>query len=95
MKLLEEEALEFFAKDNGLYTSYSVKTKEGNFTPVVSEERAIQFVKESKYVQAEKIKAQIEVLKMTHLRLSVEGIYNADNTIVFTINELEQQLKSE
>ena len=46
-----------------------------------------------KYVQVEKIKAQIEVLKMTHLRLSIEGIYNADNTIVFTINELEQQLK--
>ena len=43
--------------------------------------------------KVEKIKAQIEVLKMTHLRLSVEGIHNADNTMVFTITELEQQLK--
>jgi hypothetical protein len=30
---------------------------------------------------------------LAHLRLSVEGIDKADNTMVFTINELEQQLK--
>jgi hypothetical protein len=47
----------------------------------------------SKWVQAEKIKAQIEVLKLTHLRLSVEGIDKVDDTMVFTINELEKQLK--
>jgi hypothetical protein len=43
--------------------------------------------------EAEKIKAQIDVLKLAHLRLSVEGIDKADSTMVFTINELEQQLK--
>ena len=39
------------------------------------------------------IKAQIDILKLAHLRLSVEGVYKADNIMVFTINELEQQLK--
>ena len=43
--------------------------------------------------KAEKIKAQIDILKLAHLRLSVEGIYKADDTMVFTVNELEQQLK--
>ena len=43
--------------------------------------------------KAEKIKAQIDILKLAHLRLSVEGIYKVDNTMVFTVNELEQQLK--
>jgi hypothetical protein len=47
----------------------------------------------SKWVQAEKIKAQIDILKLAHLRLSVESINKTDNIIVFTINELEQQLK--
>jgi len=47
----------------------------------------------SKWVQAEKIKAQIEVLKLAHLRLSVEGMDKANDTMIFTINELEQQLK--
>jgi hypothetical protein len=43
--------------------------------------------------KAEKIKAQIDVLKLAHLRLSVEGIDKADDVMIFTINELEQQLK--
>ena len=43
--------------------------------------------------KAEKIKAQIDILKLAHLRLFVEGIYKVDNTMVFTVNELEQQLK--
>jgi hypothetical protein len=43
--------------------------------------------------KAEKIKAQIDVLRLTHLRLSVEGIDKADGVMIFTINELEQQLK--
>ena len=43
--------------------------------------------------EAEKIKAQIDVLKLAHLRLSVEGIDKADDVMIFTINELEQQLK--
>ena len=47
----------------------------------------------SKWIQAERIKAQIEVLKLAHLRLSVEGIDKANATMVSTINELEQQLK--
>jgi len=41
----------------------------------------------SKWVQAEKIKAQIDILKLAHLRLSVEGIDKADDTMVFTVNE--------
>jgi hypothetical protein len=43
--------------------------------------------------QVEKIKAQIDVLKLAHLRLSVEGIDKADSIMIFTINELERQLK--
>ena len=43
--------------------------------------------------QVEKIKAQIDVLKLAHLRLSVEGIDKADGIMIFTINELERQLK--
>ena len=39
------KAKEFFDKDNGLYTSYSVKNKDGKFTPVCSYERAIEFAK--------------------------------------------------
>jgi hypothetical protein len=46
-----------------------------------------------KWLQAEKIKAQIDILKLIHLRLSVECMNKADNIIVFTINELKQQLK--
>ena len=46
-----------------------------------------------KQIQAEKIKAQIDILKLIHLRLSIEGIDKADDTMVFTINELVQQLK--
>lgn len=60
MQTLEEEAQEYFSKDNGLYCAYSVKNKEEKFTSVVSEVRAIDFVKESKWVQAEMIKAQID-----------------------------------
>jgi len=43
--------------------------------------------------RAEKIKAQIDVLKLAHLRLSVDGIDKADSIMIFTINELERQLK--
>jgi hypothetical protein len=43
--------------------------------------------------RAEKIKAQIDVLKLAHLRLSVDGIDKADGIMIFTINELERQLK--
>jgi hypothetical protein len=84
MKTLEEEAEEYFGADNGLYTSYSVKNKEDEFTSVVSEVRAIDFVKESKWVQAEKIKLLIEYLTEA---------YNKKHNILNTIIELEQQLK--
>jgi hypothetical protein len=50
-------------------------------------------LKERKMEQAEKIKAQIDILKLAHLRLSVEGIDKADGIMIFTINELERQLK--
>jgi hypothetical protein len=36
---------EFFGADNGLYTQYSVKDKEGNFQSVCSYEKAIEFAK--------------------------------------------------
>ena len=53
-----------------------------------------EIVQQAKEMEkAEKIKAQIDVLKLTHLRLSVEGIDKADDVMIFTINELEQQLK--
>jgi hypothetical protein len=38
-------AKEFFTEDNGLKIAYSVKNKDGEFTPVVSTERAIEFAK--------------------------------------------------
>jgi len=38
-------AEEFFELDNGLYTAYSVKNKEGEFTPVCSYDKAIEFAK--------------------------------------------------
>jgi len=84
MQTLEEEAQEYFSKDNGLYCAYSVKNKEDKFTSVVSEVRAIDFVKESKWVQSEKIKAQIEVMKEA---------YNRPSQIMNMLVELEQQLK--
>ncbi len=46
-----------------------------------------------RWVNIIKIKAQIDILKLAHLRLSVEGIDKADDTMIFTVNELEQQLK--
>jgi hypothetical protein len=53
-----------------------------------------EIVQQAKEMEkAEKIKAQIDVLKLAHLRLSVEGIDKADDVMIFTINELEQQLK--
>ncbi len=50
-------------------------------------------LKQKRMNEAEKIKAQIDVLKLAHLRLSVEGIDKANDVMIFTINELEQQLK--
>jgi hypothetical protein len=87
MKTLEEEAEEYFSKDNGLYCAYSVKNKEDEFTSVVSEVRAIDFVKESKWVQAEKIKAQIDVLKNVVSKIGHYDILRKD------IEDLQQQLK--
>ena len=86
MKKLEEEA-EQYADFSNDYVPLSFGDKFNKTT-----KRDFIAGANSKWVEAEKIKAQIEVLKMTHLR-SIEGIYNTDNTIVFTINELEQQLK--
>jgi hypothetical protein len=91
MKSLEEEADKYFSTDNGLYTSYSVKNKEDKFTSVVSKVRAVEFVKESKWVQAEKIKAQIEVLEAIlnkYIDESLSGFY-----IRGMISDLQQQLK--
>ena len=67
--------------------------KESTLERNVVDSKIGKMVGTDKYIQVEKIKSQIEVLKMTHLRLSVEGIYDADNIMIFTINELERQLK--
>lgn len=91
MQTLEEEAQEYFSKDNGLYCAYSVKNKEDKFTSVVSEVRAIDFVKESKWVQAEKIKAQIEVLK--EIISSGYKFRNALEESENKLSKLQQQLK--
>jgi len=54
----------------------------------------IEMIEEAKEMEkAEKIKTQIDILKLAHLRLSIEGIDKANDTMVFTINELEKQLK--
>ena len=87
MKTLEEEAEEYSDYKND-YVPVSFGDK---FNPTTK--RDFIAGANSKWVQAEKIKAQIEVLKLTHLRLSVEGIDKVDDTMVFTINELEKQLK--
>ena len=47
----------------------------------------------SEWVQSEKIKAQIEVLLLIQIRLSIEGVGKIDDTMAFTINELGRQLK--
>jgi hypothetical protein len=85
MKSLEEEALEYI--DNNVFCD--------GITPFEIEiaDKAFIAGANSKWVQAEKIKAQIDILKLAHLRLSVESINKDDNIIVFTVNELEQQLK--
>jgi hypothetical protein len=87
MKSLEEEVKDFCER---------VDQEIGEYWSNDYDELPLQitrFVKESKWVQAEKIKAKIDILKLAHLRLSVEGIDKADYTMVFTVNELEQQLK--
>lgn len=38
-------AKEFFDSDNGLYAQYSVKDRNGNFIPVCSYEKAVEFAK--------------------------------------------------
>jgi hypothetical protein len=87
MKTLEEEASDWCIKKDEEIGEYWSNDYEQ--LPI----EIANFIRESKWVQVEKIKAQIEVLKLTHLRLSVEGIDKVDGTMVFTINELEQQLK--
>jgi len=68
------------------WLDYQLFIKHGEIT--------IEDINKAKQMEkAEKIKAQIDILKLAHLRLSVEGIDKADNTMVFTVNELEQQLK--
>ena len=78
MKSLEEEAIEWY--------SNTKLFDKGELNAFISGAN-------SKWVQSEKIKAQIHILKLIHLRLSVESIYKADNIMFFAINELEQQLK--
>jgi hypothetical protein len=87
MKSLEEEVKDFCER---------VDQEIGEYWSNDYDELPLQierFVMGSKWVQSEKIKAQIDILKLVHLRLSVEGIDKADYTMVFTVNELEQQLK--
>jgi hypothetical protein len=93
MQTLEEEAQEYFSKDNGLYCAYSVKNKEDKFTSVVSEVRAIDFVKESKWVQSEKIKAQIEENKSVLKMLKIHGTSASMMRVSFRIEDLQKQLK--
>ena len=86
MKTLEKEAKEY-AKE--LIEAKVIEDHQSGWMESVY----LYITRNSKCVQAEKIKAQIEVLKLAHLRLSVEGIDKVDDTMIFTINELEQQLK--
>lgn len=94
MKTLEEEAIKIL-KEEGKWSHLFIFGNPSKPYPTNFEHDLNKVIVglTSKYVQAEKIKAQIEVLKLAHLRLSVEGIDKADVTMVFTINELEQQLK--
>jgi hypothetical protein len=86
MKTLEKEAKEY-AKE--LIEARVIEDHQSGWMESVY----LYITRNSKCVQAEKIKAQIEVLKLAHLRVSVEGIDKVDDTMIFTINELEQQLK--
>jgi hypothetical protein len=87
MKTLLEEARDFCEKTDEEIGEYW--SNDYDELPLQIE----RFVMGSKWVQAEKIKAQIDILKLAHLRLSVEGIDKADGIMIFTINELERQLK--
>jgi hypothetical protein len=71
-------AEEFLNSDNGLYTAYSVKNKEGKFTPVCSYDKAIEFAK--LHVQAA-LKAKIEAME-EHM----DGGYSLDEIDSFTYN---------
>jgi len=66
-------AEEFFSKDNGLYTAYNVKDRIGNFQPVCSYEKAIEFAK--LHVEAA-LKAAIEKAKTKEdIAIFAEGSY--------------------
>ncbi len=95
MKSLEEEADKYFSTDNGLYTSYSVKNKEDKFTSVVSKVRAVEFVKESKWVQAEKIKAQIEIVRAIGDLGNKPNLYGELKMALIALNEQLKQLEDE
>lgn len=80
---LEEEVEEYFDKDDGLYIPYSVKNKQNEFTSVVSKVKVIQFINESKWIKAEKIKAKIQGIMLA-----------MDNPmgVSYRLQELEEQL---
>jgi len=82
MKTLEEQAQELANSREKLDKVYSMGLYYGFLEGA-----------NSKWVKAEKIKAQIDILKLAHIRLSIEGIDKFDDTMIFTVNELEQQLK--
>ncbi len=86
MKTLEEEIKDHFASNHGLYTPYSVKDPSGKFTDVVAQSKIAEFIQSSKWVQAERIKAQIDYItnEMYAINYDIRKIY---------IEELEQQLK--
>jgi len=77
-ELKQITAEEFLNSDNGLYTAYSVKNKEGKFTPVCSYDKAIEFAK--LHVQAA-LKAKIEAMG-EHMN---DG-YSLDEIDSFTYN---------
>lgn len=77
--------------DNGLYTAYSVKNKEGKFTPVCSVERAVS-VGESEMINfqrwCQRCKYQFDVYSNSYVYMG------SAKHEVLTIQEILQKYKS-
>jgi len=82
---LEEEAEEYFDIDNGLYTAYAVEDKNYKFAPVVSRVKAVQFIRESKWIEIEKIKVEVRalesVLNSHNFNLSNDAVSDIEDSI--------------
>ena len=76
-------AKEFFDSDKGLYAQYSVKDRNGNFIPVCSYEKAVEFaklhVKAELDAGAENATSFIDIDENTHVEGNVWSEVDKDS----------------